>query len=166
MSARHAGNGAYMPDMEDWWSQEEPVSQPSRQKRPRPRAQNLPPVVKGRPATSRAQRRRAQALSRLLMYMTLAVLAVCLFMQVNRYAQIAAQTKQISTLVTQIKNLESDRANLELRLSARENLKRVRSEAMYNLGMDYPAEGQVRVVALGSTQIPAQTAANSANSAQ
>lgn len=168
MSARNDFGGAYMPDMEDWWGEGAPASAPSRQKRPRPRSQTLPPQIKGRPGQSRAQRRRAQNLSRALMYMTIAVLAVCLFLQVNRYAQIASQTKRISALVTQIKNLESDQANLQLRLSARENLKRVRSEAMYNLGMDYPAEGQVRVVALNGTsaQLQAQTAANTADSAQ
>ena len=83
-------------------------------------------------------------------------------MQVNRYAQIAQRTKKISALVGQIQALESDKANLELRLSARENLKRVRDEAMYNLGMDYPQEGQVRVVSIGTAAAQPQTAANSA----
>ena len=155
-------NQAYTSYEEKWWAQEIPNSPPSRQKRPRQRGQTLPDQLKGRPAQSRVQRRKAPALSRFLMYMTLAVLAACLFMQVNRYAQIAQRTKKISALVGQIQALESDKANLELRLSARENLKRVRDEAMYNLGMDYPQEGQVRVVSIGTAAAQPQTAANSA----
>ena len=159
-------NQAYTVYEENWWAQESPAGVPSRQMRPRQRGQTLPDQIKGWPAQSRVQRRKAQALSRFLMYMTLAVLAACLFTQVNRYAQIAQRTKRITALVGQIQALESDRANLELRLSARENLQRVRDQAMYNLGMDYPKEGQVRVVSAGVlTAAQPQTAAELANSA-
>ena len=72
-------NQAYTSYEEKWWAQEIPNSPPSRQKRPRQRGQTLPDQLKGRPAQSRVQRRKAQALSRFLMYMTLAVLAAWCF---------------------------------------------------------------------------------------
>lgn len=154
-----------MPDMDEWWKEGTP-----RQARPRSRAGRVQPPVaelydKG---PRRSERRKVYKHSRLLMYMTLVVFMVCLFMQINRYAQLASQTKQISQLTAAIKQLDTDKSNLELRLSARENISRVRDEAIYNLGMNYPSEGQVRVIAFDTVSPDAlsQIAANSADSAQ
>ena len=160
----------YTPDMEDWWGvPSEEVQPPHRQKRPRYRQQNLSPAFAPPGKTGRRTlKRRDQALSRALMYVTLGILILCLFLQIGRYAQIAAQTKRISGLVNEIKQLETDKSNLELWLSTRENLKYIQAEAMNNLGMNYPAEGQVRVVALSglTTDQQSQTAAIPADSAQ
>lgn len=168
MSTRDAGRvTAY--DMEDWWGDEQDAKKAgSRQQRPRHRVQHLPPTVKELSPRARAARRKAQSTGRMLMYMTFAVLAACLFIQVNRYAQIASQTKRISALVSEISDMEADRANLELRLGAQERVKRVQQLAMYELGMTYPAAGQVRVVALNglTTDQQTQTAAISADLAQ
>ena len=164
-----ASGSARIADMEDYWwdNGAQPKQAPGRQTRPRRRTQQPPIQSPGR-RQSRQDQGKAERISKMLMYTTLAVLVVCLFLQVNRYAQIASQTKRISTMVNEIKQLETDKANLELRLSARANIDRVRDEAVHNLGMDYPNEGQVRVVALG--EVTAETlallAANSADSAQ
>lgn len=153
MSSYRAGNQAGLAERETWWDNglSGQEYQPPRQKRPGRRAQNLPPQTRMRSSRSRQKRRKEQMLSRALMYATLSLLAVCLFLQVSRYAAIAGRTRHINTLHALIKEADSDRTNLELRLSAREDLQRIR-EAAFAMGMDYPAEGQVRVVALnGST---------------
>ncbi len=172
MSAKNksAAAAAYIPDMEDWWSEGESQA-PLRQGRPRHRANRAPqplPAQAEVQGVSRVERKKAAERNRLLMYLTLGVFILCLFLQVNRYAQIASQTKRISRLVNEIKQLENDKSNLTLRLSARENINRVREEAMYNLGMDYPTEGQVKVVALGALppESLSQMAVNLADSAQ
>lgn len=162
---RKAAGTAYIPDMEDWWD-DKASNAPARQNRPRHRVNRVPapaPVMRER--APRAERRKLAGRNRLLMYATLGVLVICLFLQVNRYAQMAAQTKHISKLVNEIKQLETDQTNLELRLSARANLERVRDAAMYNLGMDYPAEGQVRVVTLTALppEVRSQMAVNQAD---
>lgn len=160
---RKAAGAAYIPDMEDWWDEK---ASPARQNRPRHRVNRVPAPAQGpREGAPRAARRKLAGRNRLLMYATLGVLVVCLFLQVNRYAQMAAQTKRISKLVNEIKQLETDRTNLELRLSARANIERVRDAAMYNLGMDYPDEGQVRVVTLTALhpEVRSQMAANQAD---
>ena len=166
---RAASGSARFSDMEDYWweGSAQPLQTPGRQTRPRRRTQQMPPHTPGR-KQSRQEQDKAERISKMLMYTTLGVLVVCLFLQVNRYAQIASQTKRISTMVNEIKQLETDKSNLELRLSARANIDRVREEAVHNLGMNYPNEGQVRVVALG--EVTAETLAllanNSVDSAQ
>lgn len=162
-----AAGAEYVPDMEDWWGEISPLNAPGPRTRPRRRsARPLP--VQAEPIAGRAIRRKAVNGSRVLMMLTLGVLVVCLFLQINRFAQIAAQSKHIASLVNEIKRLEGEESNLNLRLSARENIERVREEAMYNLKMSYPGEGQVRVVSLNvmSAETLAQMAAISADSAQ
>jgi len=167
MNTDYSPRGAYAPDTEKWWGEGQPAQPYSRQNRPARRAQRLPEQVKRRAYSGRARRHREQALNRTLMYMALGMLVLCLFVQVNRYAHIASQSKEILTLVNQIEELKNDQNNLKSRLSVKENLAYVRDQAMYNLGMDYPGEGQVRVVAVAADgSIPSQTAANSADLAQ
>ena len=103
------------------------------------------------------------AMSKALMYLTVALLATALFVQIGRLSAIAAQNKQISVLTSEIKALESEKANLEVRLSMQQNINRVRDEAIYRLGMTRPEDGQIRVVSLNgySVSTRTQTADNS-----
>lgn len=164
-----AVGATFAPDMDQWWEESAPGAQPFKQKRPRYRKQDMPPVK----ATAAAPRRRSgkrreQALSRTLMYVTVGLLALCLILQVNRFSQIAAQTKKISSLVSEIKQLGSDRENMEVWLTTRVDLQKIKSTAVGKMGMDYPAQGQVRVVALTGQYAGerTQTAAISADSVQ
>ena len=167
MSNKKAVGTAYIPDMEDWWDDDQTPALP-RQNRPRHRAGRIEPAPMPARSARRVDRRKATKHNRMLMYVTLGVLAACLFFQVNRYAQIASQKQPIVQLVNEIEQLETDKTNLELRLSARANINRVREEAMYNLGMDYPSEGQVRVITVGalSPESLSQMTASMVDSAQ
>ncbi|MDL2206156.1 cell division protein FtsL [Eubacteriales bacterium OttesenSCG-928-N13] len=109
---------------------------------------------------SRTQKRRADEikaskLSRILMYATIALALMLVFMQISRLAELAGQTKQIATLVTGIRELQNERNNLEVRLSMQQNINRVRDEAVYKLGMIQPEEGQIQVVSLNGYSAPA-----------
>ena len=87
-------------------------------------------------------------LSRALMFATIALVAVGLFIQISRTAAISAQSKEISQLRSAIQELTVEQQYLQITLSTRQNIDRVRDEAMGRLGMNYPVEGQVRVVTL------------------
>ncbi|MDO4547293.1 MAG: hypothetical protein Q4D04_04275 [Clostridia bacterium] len=156
MYTRNAAN-----DINDWWS--DAIYTPSRQSRPRRHAQSLPQALK-KPGRTRVERRRAQALNRIGMYMAIALAVCCFFVQVARYAQIAINSKQISSLNSEIAELENQKENLELRLSARVNSERLMNEAMAMDEMQLATDEQTRYIALDAQKTRQQTilAANTA----
>lgn len=111
------------------------------------------------PITKRAPQRdmRANSMSRVLMYCTLALALALVFTQIGRLAQIAGQTKQISALTSNIRELQNEKNNLQVRLSMQQNINRVRDEAVYNLGMVRPDDEQIRVVSLNAHSANALT---------
>lgn len=168
----------YAPEEEKWWEEDTGVYRPVRAARPKltvltnenfgspdgkPGQTRAAQAALRANAARRKNRRMEAAMSKALMYLTVALLAVALFVQIGRLSAIAAQNKQISVLTSEIKSLESEKANLEVRLSMQQNINRVRDEAIYRLGMTRPEDGQIRVVSLNgySVSTRTQTADNS-----
>jgi hypothetical protein len=164
ISAQSTG---YAPGAEDWWSDfnRKPSSRRP-EARTAPRVYDNPGYTRTREPAPRALRRnRAEKpqWSRLMMYMTAAVLVIGLVVQVGRLAQIASSAKQISTLNAEIKDIQGQKETLEVMLSMQQNLTRIRNEAINKCEMTYPTEDQIRVVSLmGSGADPlTQTASTS-----
>lgn len=117
-------------------------------------------------STARGQAARgelqANRLSRVMMYMTCLLLMVLMFVQIGRLAQIAAQTKRIVAINGSIREMDIERNNLEVRLNMQQDVNNVKKAAMNRLGMVYPEDSQIRVIALGqSDPSRTQTADNS-----
>lgn len=133
--AKKAVGTQFVPDMEDWWGDFDV---------------NVPPpplrVYEGR----YSRRRGMSAFSRALMVLTGAVVVLCVCVQIYRVSLIAAQNKQIEFLRTQIEEMTSQKQNLEVRMSLQKNLERIEDEA-FRLGMVYPEDSQVRVIAVAGT---------------
>lgn len=99
---------------------------------------------------SRNQNKRSRAehqrrASRRLLMVFMAVLFVGLFVQIFMVARLARQNKRIQALELEIRDLSATADNLSLSLSHYRSLDRVAAQAE-KLGMDVPAEGQIRVV--------------------
>jgi cell division protein FtsB len=164
MSAPSTGYGIAA---EDWWSDFDRGSPPQRARAgSAPRVFDNPGYTRTRERAPRAHRRsRAErpAVTRWMMYLTVAVLVMGLILQVGRLAQIASSSKRISSLTAEIKDLRGEKENLEVRLSMQQNLDRIRDTAINKCEMTYPSEDQIRVVSLmGSGSEPlTQTASTS-----
>lgn len=164
VSAQSTG---YAPGAEDWWSDlHRGPSSPGSEARTARRVYDNPGYTRTRERAPRALRRsRAERTqwSRIMMYVTAAVLVIGLVIQVGRLAQIASSAKQISTLNAEIKDIEGQKETLEVMLSMQQNLTRIRNEAINKCEMTYPTEDQIRVVSLmGSGSDPlTQTASTS-----
>jgi len=150
---------------ETWWPDEgeygpsaprhrKPARPPAEERRfertdksPEPRFAGSRPLEPRPPERQpEADVRAAPSLSRVLMYLTVALLMALLFVQVGRLAQIASQAKRISTLQASIRELQNEKGNLQVRLSMQQNPTRVLEEAIYRLGMIRPEDGQIRVI--------------------
>ena len=94
---------------------------------------------------ARAIRRRKQ--NRILMIVFAAVLFVGLFSQVAMIARLSEQAKASQRVEREIKELSANADNLNLSLNQFKSLDRVAALADA-LGMQQPAEGQIRVVSL------------------
>lgn len=110
-------------------------------------------AVRRRPAqesaAARMRRERIERTNRVMLRMTAALIVVSLFVYIGRMASISANAKEISKIRQEITQLREEQQYLEVKLAARQDLERVRDEAMGRLGMDYPVEGQVQLVSLG-----------------
>ena len=100
-------------------------------------------------AAARMRRERAERMNRMMLRMTIALIAVSLFVYIGRMASISANAKEIAKIRQEITQLREEQQYLEVKLAARQDLERVRDEAMGRLGMGYPVEGQVQLVSLG-----------------
>lgn len=93
------------------------------------------------------------------------VLVLCLvagvFGQITMIAKLAAQSKQISQVNREIRDMTATVENMQVCLSMYQNLDRIETLA-YGLGMQLPAQDQIRVVSLpGITEdASTQTAEN------
>ena len=165
MSAPSTGSGIVA---EDWWSDFDRRSpSPRPQSRSAQRVFDNPGYARTRERAPRANRRsrvEKPAVTRWMMYLTVAVLVMGLVLQVGRLAQIASSSKRISSLTAEIKDLRGEKENLEVRLSMQQNLDRIRDTAINKCEMTYPSEDQIRVVSLmGSGSEPlTQTASTNA----
>lgn len=151
----------YAYDAERRWDEDE--FSPSRQSRPKRKEQRLPETLKT-PAYTRVQRRKNKAVGKNIMYMAIALGVVCLFIQVARYARIAVNSKQISSLRTELQELDKQKENYELRISAREKSDRLDDEVI-GLGCFAQAtEEQTRIIVLNREKPMTRTiiAANTA----
>jgi len=95
-----------------------------------------------------SRRRGMRPLSRMLMLVTLAMIVAGFFVSVNRMAGIAEQSRRLEELRGAVRELTVEQQYLEITLATRQNLDRVRDEAMGRLGMGYPTDEQIRVVSL------------------
>ena len=100
-------------------------------------------------AAARMRRERIARTNRMMLRMTVALIVVSLFVYIGRMASISANAKEIAKIRREITQLREEQQYLEVKLAARQDLERVRDEAMGRLGMDYPVEGQVQLVSLG-----------------
>ena len=123
------------PDTEDWWGDFE-VNVPP------------PPVNYG---GSEKKRRGMSTLSQVMMLFTGVVLLMCMCVYIYRLSVITMQSKQIQALQKELEELASQQQNLEVRMSLQLNLERIEDEALNRLGMVYPQEDQVRIIAIGNT---------------
>ena len=85
--------------------------------------------------------------SRRLMIAFIALMVVGLFAQIAMIARLSGQNKEIRSVEKEIKELNASAENLNLGLNQYGNLERVALLAD-KLGMQKPAEGQIRVVSL------------------
>lgn len=109
------------------------------------------------------QRKRTIRMNRIMLGATTTLVMLCLFAYISKMAAISSTAKEINQTRKEISNLKEEQQYLEVVLSARQNLDRVRDEATGRLGMNYPEEGQVQVVSLSgySASINTQTAHDS-----
>ena len=89
--------------------------------------------------------------------MTVALIVVSLFVYISRMAAISANAKEIAKIRQEITQLREEQQYLKVKLAARQDLDRVRDEAMGRLGMGYPVEGQVQLVSLGGYRAGSST---------
>ena len=95
-----------------------------------------------------AGQERAARLNRGILRAAICLVMICLFVYISRMATIASGAKEISQIRQEIAQLKDDQQYLEVMLAARQDLDRVRDEAMGRLGMNYPAEGRVQMISL------------------
>ncbi|MBQ4086199.1 MAG: septum formation initiator family protein [Clostridia bacterium] len=129
------------PDTEDWWGDFDPSMPP-------------PPL----PGANAAKKKGMSLASQAMMLLACAVFLVCVCAQIFRISLISQQNKQIQELREQIEELSSEQQNLEVRLSLQMNMERIEDEALNRLGMIYPGEDQVRVIAIANTNDSVVTA--------
>ena len=117
-----------------------------------------------RPREVYSRKKRAAQINRTMLWATTGLVMLCLFAYVGRMADISSGAKEINRIRKEISDLKEEQQYLEVVLAARQNLTRVRDEAMGRLGMGYPVEGQVQIVSLSgySTSAITQTAHDSA----
>ena len=104
--------------------------------------------TKQRPQAVYSRKKRVARINRMMLWSTTGLVMLCLFAYVGRMADISSGAKEINQLRREISGLKEEQQYLEVVLAARQNLTRVRDEAMGRLGMSYPVEGQVQVVSL------------------
>lgn len=94
-----------------------------------------------------AGRRREQRLSRTLAVLAAIVFFGGLFGQIALRAQISGQAKRIDAVHREIRTLSASAENLDLCINQYHNLETIGQRAL-QLGMDVPADDQLRVVNL------------------
>ena len=116
-------------------------------------------VYRGASAVKSVPSRKARAarINRMMLRVTIALIVICLFVYISRMAAISAAAKEINQIKQGITQLKENQQYLEVMLAARQELDRVRDEAMGRLGMGYPTEGQVQLVSLSGYAPSANT---------
>lgn len=107
-----------------------------------------------------AHRKRERRLCRLLTIAFALVLFAGLFSQIAMLARISGQTKACQSVEKEIRELNANAENLNLCLNQFHNLERIAARAQ-QLGMEQPAETQIRVV-----NLPAAIESTSTQSAE
>ena len=100
-----------------------------------------------RSQTRRSLRQKERRVNRILVIVFAAVLFVGLFSQVAMVARLSGQAKVTRAVEREIRDLSANADNLNLSLNQFRSLDRVAMRAE-QLGMEQPAEGQIRVVSL------------------
>ena len=94
-----------------------------------------------------SQRRREQALSRILIAVAAVVLFCGLFAQITLRSQISNQSKQLAAIQKEIDELDARAGNLDLNINQRRSHEEITKRAIA-LGMSEPEESQLRVLML------------------
>ena len=95
----------------------------------------------------RSRQEQVRRTNRMLIMVFVAVLLIGAFSQVAMIARITGQNKRVRAVETEIRHLSANADNLNLSLNQFRSLDRVAMRAQ-QLGMEQPAEGQIRVVSL------------------
>lgn len=126
----------------DWWGDgKQGASRPQRSER-----------------LQKKEKRGMSTASMAMCLLTCIVFILCIFGQLYRLTLITGQGREIAALQQEIDELTSERQNLEVRMSLQLNLERIKDEATNRLGMVYPGEEQIRVIAVAGTNEGVQTA--------
>ena len=97
---------------------------------------------------TRARRRtRERRRSRVLLGIFVLVLVAGVIAQITMYARLAGQHKELLAVEKEIRSLSASADNLNLSLNQYHNLDRIAARAA-QMGMDKPADTQIRVVNL------------------
>ena len=102
-------------------------------------------MIRSHAKRSRQEQRRR--VNRMLIMAFVAVMVVGAFTQIAMIARVTGQNKQVRAIEREIRDLSANADNLNLSLNQFRSLDRVAMRAQ-QLGMEQPAEGQIRVVSL------------------
>ena len=102
-------------------------------------------MIRSHAKRSRQEQRRR--VNRMLIMAFVAVMVVGAFAQIAMIARVTGQNKQVRAIEREIRDLSANADNLNLSLNQFRSLDRVAMRAQ-QLGMEQPAEGQIRVVSL------------------
>ncbi len=111
--------------------------------------------VRCAPGKVPSRRTRAARMNGIMFRLFICLVMVLLFVYIGRMATISSGAKQITQIRRELSDLEEQRQYLEIALSARQNIDRVRDEATARLGMSYPTD--VRLVSLNGYVAAADT---------
>lgn len=106
--------------------------------------------------TQNGRRARQRRLSRILMCVFALVLFAGMAVQITMLASISGQQKQVKAIEKEIRELGAKADNLNLCLNQFKNTERISLRAA-QLGMEQPAETQIRVVNLPATIVSTST---------
>ena len=93
----------------------------------------------------------------MMMKVAVALIAICMFVYIGRMTTVAAGAKEIDRIEQEIEDMKEWKQYLEVNLAARQNINRVKDEAIGRLGMIYPQESQIYLISLNGYAASANT---------
>ncbi len=96
----------------------------------------------------REQIKRKEQINRVMLWVTGCIVAVALFVYVDRMAELSSVSKQINQLREDITDLKEQKQYKEVELAANQNIDRVSDEATRRLGMITPSPEQTRYISI------------------
>ena len=108
-------------------------------------------------AQERARERRIMKINAMMTKVAVALIAICMFVYIGRMTTVAAGAKEIDRIEQEIEDMKEWKQYLEVNLAARQNINRVKDEAIGRLGMIYPQESQIYLISLNGYAANANT---------